>query len=113
MAVGPDRLDYDLVRTLVEIFVEPGLNLIRITPDHHRVHQPIAAAVFEVALLEAEPEPVVVVVWQREVEAERRPRRGTSLNGVGTQADLLLADDRTAALAVWMIPFPKVGSLER
>src|SRR5262249_25289508 len=65
---GRNDLDTDVVGARVEMLLDAGANGVDVAPGHDLLEEPIAAAVREIVIREAEPEQMVAIVLDRQVE---------------------------------------------
>src|SRR5262249_39091511 len=72
---------------------DAAADLFQVAPSDDGVDQAVAAAVLEVGLAEAQPEEVVGVVRQREVQREELAADGPRGGGVRFQNDGLLGTE--------------------
>ena len=79
--------------TLVEVGLELGLDLRGRAPIDHGIHQPITAAVLQIAFVKTEAKPVLVIIGQAHVRVQRSARGLACQHRVLAQANFLLADD--------------------
>src|SRR5580658_3365062 len=70
-------------------------NRVQIAPGDDGVDEPVASAVREVAFVKAEPQKIVGVVGQREIEGEKRTRDLPRPGGIGFEHNCLLGTQVT------------------
>src|SRR5260370_39453934 len=90
IAVGVDRLQTDMRGAGREVRPQPAPDRLGVTPQYHRIDEPITAAVGQLSLGKALTEPAVAIIRQHHVTrqflAPERPR----LRGIGLESYLLL-----------------------
>src|SRR5438552_1120407 len=90
IAVGVDRLQTDMRGAGREVRPQPAPDRLGVTPQYHRIDEPVIAAVGQLSLGKALTEPAVAIIRQHHVTrqflASERPR----LRGIGFKRDLLL-----------------------
>ena len=63
-----------MIRSRLMMLSNPLPNRVQIAPDNNRVDQLVTPAILEIALVEAEPQKIIGIVRQRQIEAQERPR---------------------------------------
>src|SRR5882757_7214079 len=87
---GPQRAHADVVGAGVEVRAHARRHVVRVARRNHRVDEPVAAAVGELAFGEAEALKVVAVIGQAEVGPDERAGELASTRGGFADDDRLL-----------------------
>ena len=91
--VGAERLHGHVGRARVEVGAHAVGHGLLVAPRDERVDEPVAAAVLEVVVAEAEPPPAVRVVLERKVDGEVIPRGAARRVRVVEQHHALLGSE--------------------